>query len=127
MSALTSVKPPTLETLAVHVEPSGRIALKGTITTENPSLDVGAFMLGLHNAALADKLTTVELDVSGLTFVNSSAIRLFIDWASWLRAKGKPPPYVLRIRSSSAITWQKTSFMALTSLAPGIVEIQQVD
>lgn len=126
MSALTSVKPPTLETLSVHVEPSGRVSLKGTITTENPGADVGAFMLGLHNAALADKLTAVELDVSALTFVNSSAIRLFIDWASWLRAK-KPAPYVLKIRSSRTITWQKTSFMALTALAPGIVEIQQVD
>jgi hypothetical protein len=126
MSALTSVKLPNLETLVIHVEAPSRVALKGTITTENPSSDVGAFMRALHNAALADNLKSVELDVSGLTFVNSSAIRLFIDWTSWIRATGKTP-YVLRIRASRSITWQKTSFMALTSLAPGIVEIQQVD
>jgi hypothetical protein len=126
MSAIASVKPPKLETLAISIEEPGRVAFKGTITTENPSSDVGAFMRALHNAALADNLKAMELDVSGLTFVNSSAIRLFIDWASWIRATGRSP-YVLRIRSSRNITWQKTSFMALTSLAPGIVEIQQVD
>jgi len=127
MNALTAVKPPKLETVTIRVEESGRIAFKGTITTENPSADVGAFMLALHKAALADKRDSVEIDVSGLTFVNSSAIRLFIDWASWLRIPGKPPPYVLRICASRTITWQKTSFMALRSLAAGIIQVHEVD
>ena len=67
-------------------------------------------------------LREVTVDVRKLTFVNSSAIRLFVDWATWVRDQ-EPDAYVIRFRTDRRITWQRTSFSVLQSLAPNAIVI----
>lgn len=126
MSQLAKVVPPRLETLRVRIDPPAGVTFTGTITSKDPSGDVGPFLKAVHEAALADKLSELRVDVSALSFVNSSAIRLFVDWAGWIKAS-KNGTYKLRFATNRHVTWQKTSFMALKSLAEDVLSIEQVD
>jgi hypothetical protein len=124
MNQLAKVAPPRLDTLRVQVNPPATLIFSGTITSKDPSGDVGPFLRAVHEAALIDKIAELRVDVSALSFVNSSAIRLFVDWTSWLKAD---KAYKLRFATNRHVTWQKTSFMALKSLADDVLSIEQVD
>jgi hypothetical protein len=124
MSQLAKVAPPRLDTLRVQVNPPATLIFSGTITSKDPTGEVGPFLRAVHEAALLDKVGELRVDVSALSFVNSSAIRLFVDWTSWLKTD---KPYKLRFATNRHVTWQKTSFMALKSLADDVLSIEQVD
>ena len=126
MSNLANLQVPKLETVTVSVEPPGTIRLRGTITSKEPGQDLAGFTRAAHRAALDDGLSELRIDVSELTFVNSSAIRLFIDWATWVR-DFKGNAYKLRFATSRRVTWQRTSFAALRSLAGQVLSVEHVD
>lgn len=125
MSQFSAVQVPKTETIAIQVTAPNQVKLSGTITQKDPANDLAGFFKALHTAALADKLSEVRADVSGLTFVNSSAIRLFVDWATWVKNE-RGQRYTLRFVTSRNVTWQKTSFMALMSLAKEVLAIEHV-
>ncbi len=125
MTQFTAVPIPKAETVAIQITAPNQVKLSGTITQKDPSNDLAGFFKALHTAALADKLPEVRADVSGLTFVNSSAIRLFVDWATWVKNE-RGQRYTLRFVTSRNVTWQKTSFMALMSLAKEVLAIEHV-
>jgi len=125
MSQFSSVQVPKAETIAIQLTAPNQVKLSGTITQKDPAQDLAGFFKALHTAALADKLSEVRADVSGLTFVNSSAIRLFVDWATWVKNE-RGQRYTLRFVTSRNVTWQKTSFMALMSLAKEVLALEHV-
>jgi len=125
MSQFTDVQVPRAETVSIVLTAPNQVKLSGTLTQKDPAQDLAGFFKALHNAALADKLSEVRADVSGLTFVNSSAIRLFVDWATWLKNE-RGERYTLRFVTSRNVTWQKTSFMALMSLAKEVLAVEHV-
>jgi hypothetical protein len=126
MNNLSSVKIPELHTVRLSLRDPTRLELTGTITSPDPSRDLQPFLRSVHDAATADRMRSLEVDVSGLSFVNSAAIRLFIDWICWLRSESEPS-YTLKVLTSSRVAWQTTSLAALTSLAGDLLEIRQVD
>jgi hypothetical protein len=125
MSHFTSVVVPKAEKVAIELTAPNQVKLSGTITQKDPANDLAGFFKALHTAAMADKLSEVRADVSGLTFVNSSAIRLFVDWATWVKNE-RGQRYTLLFVTSRNVTWQKTSFMALMSLAKEVLKIEHV-
>jgi len=125
MSQFTDVQVPRAETVSIVLTAPNQVKLSGTLTQKDPAQDLAGFFKALHNAALADKLSEVRADVSGLTFVNSSAIRLFVDWATWVKNE-RGERYTLRFVTSRNVTWQKTSFMALMSLAKEVLAVEHV-
>jgi len=125
MSQFSAVQVPKTETIAIQLTAPNQVKLAGTITQKDPANDLAGFFKALHTAALADKLAEVRADVSGLTFVNSSAIRLFVDWATWVKNE-RGQRYTLRFVTSRNVTWQKTSFMALMSLAKEVLALEHV-
>jgi hypothetical protein len=126
MSNLANLNVPKLETVTVTVEAPGTIRWRGTITSKDPGKDLAEFTRAAHCAAMDDGLSELKVDVSELTFVNSSAIRLFIDWATWVRDT-KGCAYKLRFATSRRVTWQRTSFTALRSLAGQVLSVEHVD
>jgi hypothetical protein len=125
MSQFAAVRVPKADAVTIQVTAPNQVKLSGTITQKDPSNDLASFFKALHTAALADNLSEVRADVSALTFVNSSAIRLFVDWATWLKNE-RGPRYTLLFVTSRNVTWQKTSFMALMSLAKEVLKIEHV-
>jgi hypothetical protein len=109
------LEPPELATVRVAFTPAG-LVLSGTITTKEPGSVLARFFRAVHELSLAERIQELCIDVRALTFVNSSAIRLFIDWAIWV---SQPPgaSYKLRFIRSPHVTWQRISFPPLAQLA----------
>jgi hypothetical protein len=126
MSRLENVALPRLSTLDVQISPPAKLALSGTVTSKDPAGDLGPFTRAVHQGALADGLSELRVDVTGLKFVNSSAIRVFVDWATWVK-QSQTPCYRLHFITSKRVTWQKTCFMALLSLAEDALVVEQVE
>lgn len=115
MSNLSQVDLPQLASLELVITPPNSIAMRGTIAIPDPGLLLGSCFRRMHEATIADGLRELSVDVRQLTFVNSSAIRLFVDWSSWVAQAGASG-YLLRFRTDRRITWQRTSFAVLQSL-----------
>jgi hypothetical protein len=115
MSNLSQIDPPTLATFQLSLTPPASVAMGGTIAITDPGLVLGGCFRRIHDAAIADGLKELSVDVRQLTFVNSSAIRLFVDWSSWVSTAGAKG-YLLRFKTDRRITWQRTSFAVLQSL-----------
>jgi hypothetical protein len=124
--SMNSIALPKLDSVSVEVVGMDTVKLKGTITKKEPAQDLDGFFKAVHRDAVASRADQVNVDVSELTFVNSSAIRLFVDWATWVKNESTHR-YKLRFLTSRHITWQKTSFTALKSLMDGILSFDGVD
>jgi len=123
MTEIERLSPPAHPGVSLRVTAPDTLELSGKITSRDPSAELGPFFRRTHEAAKADGLTTFNVDVSGLEFVNSSSIRLFVDWATWLKSESTPS-YVLRFLTNRTTTWQRTSFVALKALAKEVVMVE---
>lgn len=122
MSQLSQLAPHESEGLSIRISEETVVVMAGKITSLDPSAAVQPYLKSVHAAALADKVARVSVDVRQLAFVNSSAIRLFIDWATWVKTAAAP--YQLVFVTDKTITWQRTSFVAIKSLAGSAVEVR---
>jgi hypothetical protein len=95
----------------------------GTIGDEATRAAVRSTLDDLHQYVSAAKIARFLIDVRGLEFVDSSAIRLFVD----LTARAEASGYVVVFRVDPAVTWQRLSFSVLQTLAPRRIELQQVE
>ena len=124
--AWTSVQNFKAEELHLNVEPGGIVKLSGALTLRNPSELLRPVFHSLHEAALSDGLDKVFVDLSDLSFVNSSGIRVFVDWVLWLREESPTRRYSLTFRSASDHAWQRASLPVLQSLAPAWVHVERL-
>ncbi|HTA91562.1 MAG TPA: hypothetical protein VK745_18390 [Polyangiaceae bacterium] len=123
MSALAAVGLPRLDNFSAQITPPATVQFVGVIAIPDPGRVLSTFFAALHRSVTSDGLAEISVDVRHLTFVNSSAIRLFVDWATWVRNASPAESYVIRFRTDRRITWQRTSFSVLQSLAPKAIII----
>ena len=123
MSKLSQIEIPTLPSFELSISQPASVSMRGTIAIPDPGLALGGCFRAMHAAALGDGLPELRVDVRQLTFVNSSAIRLFVDWASWVSAAGSAG-YMLRFTTDKRITWQRTSFAVLQSLGGKRISVE---
>ncbi len=126
MSHLGQLVPPALPSVDIQVDELRGVTFRGTIALKDPGTALGRFMRDVHEAAVADGMSQVRVDVTALTFVNSSAIRLFVDWAQWVKGVEPEKRYKLHFVTDPQITWQKTSFVALRSLARDVLSVEAI-
>jgi hypothetical protein len=126
VSRLEQVSVPTLPGLQVSVTAPNTLVMKGSITMRDPSATLSGFTRAVHDSAVGDGVKELRVDLTELSFVNSSGIRLFVDWATWLKGGGGPPPYVLRFVTDKRITWQRTSFKVLTTMFGDVMHVAEV-
>jgi hypothetical protein len=98
-----------------HLSPA-HLRLVGRITTEQEEAALRDYVRELHEHAVAEKLASLTVDVTELVFVNSSAIRVFIELASRAQKAG----YGLVFDIDASVPWHRMSFSALQSLSPRI-------
>lgn len=111
-----------LETVAFEILPDSCLQIQGTITLMNPTEAIGPYLEQVHQAIVADKLREFRVDVKRLTFVNSSAIRLFADWVIRVEDGGKP--YQLVFATDTSKSWQRTAFRSIASLSDDCIRIE---
>lgn len=124
MSQLENLSIPQIPAVNLELLADGKLVLSGNIATRDPAEGIAPFFRRVHDAIVADKLKKFTIDLSGLAFVNSSAIRLFIDWVTWVKGDKADNQYKCEIVMDPRVTWQKTSLVVLKSLAPQVVELK---
>lgn len=121
MSQLETLDAFKLETVTFEILPAKSLQIQGTITLMNPTEAIGPYLERIHEAIVADQMQEFKVDVTQLTFVNSSAIRLFADWVIRLEDGGKP--YVLVFATDTTRSWQRTAFRSIASLSDECIRI----
>ena len=109
----------SVETLTVELTTPTELTLGGTLTTPTAQNEFRRMLQDLHAQIVAARVASFEVNVEALSFVNSSAIRAFVDWISRAAHAG----YTLAFKTSPSVTWHRLSFSVLKSLAPGTVQI----
>jgi len=124
-SSLSHIERLSVDGLEIETS-DARVVLRGKMTSRQPEASIQPHIRKIHDAATELPLTDVEVDVTELSFVNSSAIRLFVDWAMWAKGTTDTPHYRLTFKAKEGITWQRMTLTALTSLAPTVVRVETV-
>jgi hypothetical protein len=112
-------RPVVIESLRIALISGTELQLDGTLNTTTAQTQAAQRLRALHEHIVAEKLTSFTVDLRKLTFVNSSAIRLFVDWI----ARAGTGRYKLVFMTDRSITWHRLSFSVLKSLAPASVEV----
>jgi hypothetical protein len=109
----------TVEMLIIERTSPTELTLAGTLTTPTAQAEFRRLLQNLHTDIVAARTPVFGVNVEALSFVNSSAIRAFVDWISSAAQAG----YTLAFKTCSSVTWHRLSFSVLKSLAPATVEI----
>jgi hypothetical protein len=108
-----------IESMQLHLNSRGELHLSGTLNTTSAQAELGKHFAKIHDHIVAKKFSSFTVDVRSLSFVNSSAIRVFVTWISLAdRAR-----YKLKFLTDRNTTWHRLSFSVLKSLSPNTVEI----
>jgi hypothetical protein len=113
---------------------SGKVTLKaeGTRATVSGEIDqmsprdfIAGFFELVHNMALGENLSEVQVDVTSLLFLNSSGIKEFLSWI--LRRNRVPPEQKYRITFiyDPRVTWQPITLPRLRDLDPEAITLEQ--
>jgi len=123
--SLSHVEP--LKVDGVEFVPKGQaVKIRGKMTSRQPEASISPYLRRVHDEVCKLKLKELDVDVTELTFVNSSAIRLFVDWTMWAKGSTDEPLYEIVFHAKEGITWQRMTLSALTSLAPKVVRVKSV-
>jgi hypothetical protein len=107
--------------LTMELVTASELRCRGRLADDAARMTLGRQLVELHGHVVERRLPAFAVDVRELTFVDSSAIRLFVTWASCAEASR----YKLIFRTNSAVTWHRLSFSALRSVAPNSVVVER--
>lgn len=111
--------PLVVESVEVAFEGPRRLRFSGALSTSTAQAEIERVLARVHSHILTANLASFTVDVRRLNFVNSSALRVFINWIS----RAERARYRLVFVTDPAITWHRLNFSVLKSLAPQSVEI----
>jgi hypothetical protein len=109
-----------IESLQMELLRTAELRLSGALRTATALEELLRQIAVVHEHIVAKKYASFKVDVRSLSFVNSSAIGVFVKWIS-LADKAH---YKLVFVTERSITWHRLSFSVLKSLSPHTVEIQ---
>jgi hypothetical protein len=112
-------RPVVIEALTLELISDEELRCSGAVQTEGAQSEFSRHLEELHTYVVSKRLPVFTIDVRTLTFVNSSAIRVFVTGIS----RAKAASYKLAFKTDRSITWHRLTFSVLQSLAPDSVEI----
>jgi hypothetical protein len=94
------------------------VFVSGEIDQLSPRDFMAGFLEIVHNMALGEQLAEVKVDVTALSFLNSSGIKEFLSWI--LRRNRIPPDRKYRINFffDPTVSWQPITLPRLRDLDP---------
>jgi hypothetical protein len=97
------------------------VTIQGEIDQQSPKDFLAPFFDEIHKAADQENLHELQVDISGLVFLNSSAVKELIGWV--LRRNRLPPgkKYTLEFVYDSSILWQRVTMPTICQLDPKFV------
>lgn len=88
-----------------------------------PSLD-GYLVRQVHPAVLQAGLKNLNLDVTGLEFLNSAGIKALVNWLLVVKQQPAQQRYSIVLRYDEGITWQGKGLKPLACVAPSFLQLE---
>jgi hypothetical protein len=92
------------------------VTIRGEIDQANPKVFLAPFLEEIHVAAEREGLHEVKVDIRGLSFLNSSAVKELIGWVLKRNRMPAGKKYVLEFIYDSSILWQRVTIPTLSQL-----------
>jgi anti-anti-sigma regulatory factor len=108
-----------VESLELELVHAGLLRLSGSLSSTAARVEVRQLLEALHEQVTTLRAYRFVVDARRLNFMDSSAIRLFMDWLP----KASASEYKLVFQIDPDVTWHRLSFGVLQSLSPAWVEV----
>ncbi len=112
----------------VHLASQGEtctFTCAGTLDTNDSTARLQPHLLAFHDQLLASGVKKVVLDVTQVSYMNSSGVKCFMTW--FIKAeRAKTPPYEIQIVFDPQRTWQYVSFTTMGRIAPKVLRTQSL-
>ena len=122
--------PLSAEGLSITPQASGdllRIKMIGAVEMRDPGDLLNPYWTGVDDAARAQKMKRVEVDLRDVSFMNSSGILTLVRWITKAKTHAPDKAYTLVLQYDRNVTWQRTSIPTLAKLAPQVVVPAEVN
>ena len=110
-------------TIRMKLSGQSTLVMSGSVLDMDPGALLMPHIRDLHDRIIRQSVRTFNIDVRSLSFVNSSGIRVFIDWLGLIQRSKSA--YTLRVIMDPSVTWQRLTFGALESVARGVVVLEK--
>lgn len=100
-----------------------KVIFNGEIDTSNNSAILSTIIERIHEKAVENDISVVETDIRGLTFLNSTGIKVIVNWIFKMLEMPNDHRYTILFLRSEDIPWQQISIESLSTLAPSYVSL----
>lgn len=101
-----------------------QLVFEGKIDMLDPGLEIQPFLLELHTKMLEEGVKRLLVDFTGLTFMNSSGLKVMVNWIMKLKDVPADSRYRLVLQRNKDITWQGSSLPILQKLLPDAITVE---
>jgi hypothetical protein len=99
------------------------VTLRGEIDHASPRAFLAPFFETVHQAAEAEGLRQVKVDVQGLRFLNSSAVKELIAWVLKRNRMAPGRKYKIEFIYDSTVLWQRVTLPTISHLDAGFIKL----
>ena len=101
------------------------LVCSGTLDASDSTTELQPQLLSLHEQLVQSGIKKVVLDVTAVSYMNSSGVKCFMSW--FIKAeRSKTPPYEIQIVFDPQRTWQYVSFTTMGRIAPKVLRTQSL-
>ncbi len=110
---------PTLvkESVEVSVK-DNKIIFVGNIDDISPDEYLTPFIQQANDQAVSQGIKSIIVDITGLNFLNSSGIKVLVDWVIKISKLPDDKKYTITFLCSSKFMWQEASISTIMFLNP---------
>ncbi|HBD94381.1 MAG: hypothetical protein A2015_00475 [Spirochaetes bacterium GWF1_31_7] len=102
------------------------IHISGHLTQKNPGDYLRDFLFKAHNDVLAHGYKTVKINISKLRFLNSSGIKILVDWIIQVSLLPPDKKYAICFVSDRSSLWQESIITTISIIDPTNISIIKV-
>jgi len=122
MSSLETFAPVTVGRFEMSFTEPRTLSMRGELSMRDPVAEVGPHVRKIHDAAAGGG--DLVVDLTQLVFVNSSGLRIFLDWIAWLSAEPPERRYHIRFRTARKMMWQAAALPPIVMLGGDLVSAE---
>jgi hypothetical protein len=101
------------------------VILRGDSDAREASAALDEFLVRrVHPAVLRTGLKHLQLDVTGLEFLNSAGIKALVNWLLAIKQQQPQSRYFIVLQYDEGITWQSKGLKPLACVAPSFLRLE---
>lgn len=101
------------------------VVLRGDSDARDAGAALDDFLVRrVHPAVVTSGLKILQLDVTGLEFLNSAGIKALVNWLLAIKREPQPSRYFIVLQYDEGITWQSKGLKPLACVAPSNLRLE---